>query len=191
VYTFVQIGINAVVGLLLQLVTALALSAAFLAERGRRAPGGAYLAFWNGAWLAQAVAIGALVVRFVFVPQLDIHHIRETGAGASLLQAVYVSAKMMFWAAVTAGCVCFQRPDVRPAAVRLLFLAGQVYAADLVLRWAKLDELSLGVYPAAIAAAVCCAGAMLDVGPGRRGPAAAATALALAAAPAERAGLAS
>jgi hypothetical protein len=60
----------ALIGLGVQLGGCILLAALFLLLR-RHAAGRPYYRYWSAAWVVLAVAIGALVLRYQFVPRLD------------------------------------------------------------------------------------------------------------------------
>ena len=164
---FVQIGIDAVVGLLLQLLVALLLCSAFLAQREPAGAGG-YARFWHSAWLAQAVAVGTLVMLFLFTPNLDIHYVGVGSVAAPLVFLSYASAKMVMWACLLSGCARFQWQGIPAAGLRFLFGTGQVLALVSLTTGTRTSDVVNFTYVVILFASLCCAGAVLGVPQARR-----------------------
>ena len=108
---FIAQGINATFGVLLQLCVALLLASLFLARASTKEAKG--LGTWGIAWLAQSVAVAALVTRFVLLPNLDMSHLQEGSPQIRALYTTYGVAKVAFFALVATASVHLAPPRGR------------------------------------------------------------------------------
>jgi diguanylate cyclase (GGDEF)-like protein len=96
----------ALIGLGVQLGGCILLAALFLLLR-RHAAGRPYYRYWSAAWVVLAVAIGALVLRYQFVPRLDRVSFTDESLEVRFLYLVYQSAKLLYVALLFAGTAAF------------------------------------------------------------------------------------
>jgi diguanylate cyclase (GGDEF)-like protein len=96
----------ALIGLGVQLGGCILLAGLFLVLR-RHAAGRPYFRYWSAAWVVLAVAIGALVVRYQFVPRLDRISFTDESLEVRFLYLVYQSAKLLYVALLFAGTASF------------------------------------------------------------------------------------
>src|SRR5687768_12265053 len=62
-----------------------------------------YFAAWTGAWLCGAIAIMALCVRYILMPQLSTEPVDESSPIVQSLYLVYQSGKLASFALFVAG----------------------------------------------------------------------------------------
>jgi diguanylate cyclase (GGDEF)-like protein len=94
------------IGLGVQLGGCILLAGLFLVLR-RQAAGRAYFRYWSAAGVVLAVAIGALVLRYQFVPRLDAVSLSDDSVEVRLLYFLYQTAKLLYVALLFAGTASF------------------------------------------------------------------------------------
>jgi hypothetical protein len=108
------------------------------------------------------------VVHFLFLPNLDIHHLDEGLRAAPVVMGLYASAKMVMWACLLSGCARFQWPGVPQSSVRFLFASGQALAAGSYLAGSRPSDVVNYLYVLILFASVCCTGGAWRVPAARR-----------------------
>jgi diguanylate cyclase (GGDEF)-like protein len=96
----------ALIGLVVQLGGCILLAGLFLVLR-RQSAGRIYFRYWSAAWVVLAVAIGALVLRYQFVPHADRISLSDDSLEVRLLYLIYQSAKLLYVALLFAGTASF------------------------------------------------------------------------------------
>ena len=96
----------ALIGLGVQLGGCILLAGLFLVLR-RQSAGRTYFRYWSAAWVVLAVAIGALVIRYQFVPRVDRISLSDDSIEVRFLYLIYQSAKLLYVALLFAGTASF------------------------------------------------------------------------------------
>jgi diguanylate cyclase (GGDEF)-like protein len=96
----------ALIGVGVQLGGCILLAGLFLVLR-RQSAGRIYFRYWSAAWVVLAVAIGALVLRYQFVPHADRISLSDDSLEVRLLYLIYQSAKLLYVALLFAGTASF------------------------------------------------------------------------------------
>jgi diguanylate cyclase (GGDEF)-like protein len=96
----------ALIGLGVQLGGCILLAGLFLVLR-RQSAGRTYFRYWSAAWVVLAVAIGALVIRYQFVPRVDRISLSDDSIEVRFLYLIYQSSKLLYVALLFAGTASF------------------------------------------------------------------------------------
>jgi diguanylate cyclase (GGDEF)-like protein len=96
----------ALIGLGVQLGGCILLAGLFLVLR-RQSAGRTYFRYWSAAWVVLAVAIGALVIRYQFMPRVHRISLSDDSIEVRFLYLIYQSAKLLYVALLFAGTASF------------------------------------------------------------------------------------
>lgn len=152
--------------ILLQLGGATLIALLFVLIR-RQALHRKYFATWSTAWIAFAVAIGALGIRYFLIDDSVAGlAVQDSTLSVRVLYLLYQSGKLLFWTLVCRGTIEYAHPDHESSA--LWIPASLAYA---VLSWAIAPDLNVMMVGQAPVAMLCCiAGALslFELSPDRR-----------------------
>ncbi|MGD8378909.1 MAG: GGDEF domain-containing protein [Gammaproteobacteria bacterium] len=156
----IQISVTLIsfLGLLSQTAAALMLVCLFLLLRSQARRRGWFIQ-WTNAWWALLVALFALSVRYVFLPDLLGSSPRENGLAAQLALFVYQCGKLFFFLLTGAGVLSFVRGGTNARHLAIAYSLSAAYALLSVMSSGPLDHLMIWQVPPAVL--VCAAGALL------------------------------
>ncbi len=162
------------VGVVAELAGALLLVALFLLlrEHAARRP---WFRVWGRAWLALAVGIGALALRYVGLVRPDAW-VGDQFLGSRVLYAVYQFSKLMFYALLVTGTLMYARGVRYGRFARPLLYVAAVWAVLTVGLSTSLSAMVLWQAPLAMVAFGACAVLLLRLPPSRRSLGSSATA---------------
>lgn len=147
------------IGLGVQLGGCILLAALFLVLR-RHAAGRGYFRYWSAAWVVVAIAVGALVLRYGFLPHFSRASAADESVEVRILYLVYQSAKLLYVALLFAGTASFvSGVQLRGFVVYATILA-VAYGAMSVIVMTSLPQIVL-LQCVAVVVACAASGAML------------------------------
>lgn len=127
-----------------------------------------YFSAWTGAWICGAVAISALVVRYIIMPRFE-SPVDDTSLAVRGLYLVYQLGKLGSLALFVAGTGMYVT-GTRTLASRAVVVGGAVLYAlvSLFASSGNLDELVVWQAPIAVVALGTCAALLFSLPPSRR-----------------------
>jgi diguanylate cyclase (GGDEF)-like protein len=128
-----------------------------------------YFRTWATAWLALAVALMAVVLRYNLLPSVIApEQLIDSAWQAKLIFFVYQTAKFLFYALLVAGTMMYVRAAPRYTTVVATVAFSLVYAAIAAVEAADLNEVVAWQAPVAVAALAYCSFRMFRLPPSRR-----------------------
>ena len=127
-----------------------------------------YFRTWASAWLALAIALAAVVLRYNLLPVWNAGPVLEGALGTKLIYFVYQTAKFCFYGLLLAGTLRYVRAAPGYSAITGAVAFSFLYGALSVWRSADLNEVVVWQTPVAIASLTYCSLLMLRLPPSRR-----------------------
>jgi PAS domain S-box-containing protein len=132
----------------------------------RRVMHRAYFAAWSSAWFWMMLAIGAVGVRYIFLPATARNLLSDRDLSVRLLYALYQFGKLLFWVRVFLGALQYARPEFKPT--RIWIVAPMIYALISLFSSTNLNVLVVWQSPIAIASGAASALVLLRLPRERR-----------------------
>lgn len=127
-----------------------------------------YFRTWSNAWVALALALAAVVVRYNLLPSLMAGPVLDDAFNTKLLHFVYQCAKFYFYGLLVAGTLRYVRSSPGYTAMVGAGSFGVLYAALSVWQSASLGDAVVWQAPVATGALGFCAWLMLRLPASRR-----------------------
>jgi diguanylate cyclase (GGDEF)-like protein len=147
------------IGLGVQLGGCILLAALFLVLR-RHAAGRGYFRYWSVAWVVVAIAVGALVLRYGFLPHISRASAADESAEVRILYLTFQSATLLYVALLFAGTASFVSGVRLRGFVVYATIVAVAYGAMSVIVVTSLQQIVL-LQSAAVVLAYAASGAML------------------------------
>lgn len=157
----------ALIGLGVQLGGCILLAGLFLVLR-RQSAGRAYFRYWSAAWVVLAVAIGALVLRYQFVPRVDPVSLSDESLEVRVLYLIYQSCKLLYVALLFAGTASFVSGVQLKGFIAYATILAIAYAAMSVVVATSLGHIALLQSAVIVLAFGACASMLLRIRRSRR-----------------------
>ncbi|HEU4994866.1 MAG TPA: GGDEF domain-containing protein [Gemmatimonadaceae bacterium] len=128
-----------------------------------------YFAAWTAAWVCGAVAITAIVVRYIIMPRLVQTTIGDSSAVVRTLYLVYQVGKLSSFALFVAGTAMYVTGSRMARARNYVFVAALIYAlGSLFGSSGDLTQLVVWQAPVAVVSLGACAALLFTLPPSRR-----------------------
>lgn len=128
-----------------------------------------YFTAWTGAWACGAIAILALVLRYVIMPRLSETPIDESAIAVQMLSVVYQAGKLASFALFVAGTAMYVTGSRLSGSRRLAIAAVMLYAvASVIGSNGNLNQLVVWQAPLAVVSLGACAALMFTLPRSRR-----------------------
>jgi diguanylate cyclase (GGDEF)-like protein len=157
----------ALIGLAVQLGGCILLAGLFLVLR-RQAEGRSYFRYWSAAWVVLACAIGALVLRYQFIPRVDRISLSDDSIEVRFLYLIYQSAKLLYVALLFAGTASFVSGIQLRGFIVYAAILSVAYGAMSVIVATSLGHIALLQSAVTVLAFGACASMLLRIPRSRR-----------------------